>query len=404
MSGRQPTPLETEVNHVTAKTRAIIDSYVDWRKHIVYNNYSTTYGELLDFVNFRMETADSCLLLIENRKIADALGLCRSLLENYMLLMLMCRGSKYFQLQDLSDLSEAQFKERLAKQQEALKEQQATGKTDCIAVEKYPRAKRHLMYIFEGLRDENIPGYTIPVHFFNFKEFSPETMRLRDEDYFQYYEPEADTKKAMKQHRQNATFNYRHYLSYDALLQCLKLNDIVDNATLAKIEAHYTFLGRFLHPTHEAARGLHNRSNAHNGETAVGMNQTYTETAVLLAALYTCFIITGIAEEIAGLFENAPTEYMKDAGTAGVRAVTASIPTDHSYFWFLFNDPPMYDRFNYCVYHATDDELKEWVSYEKVPLERVPFEQNIYGHLKDTLTGWSNQRCGSYEPKLASHE
>ena len=37
----------------------------------------------------------TCLLLIEKGKIADALGLSRSLLEHYLLLMLMSRGRKY---------------------------------------------------------------------------------------------------------------------------------------------------------------------------------------------------------------------------------------------------------------------------------------------------------------------
>jgi|GEM_PF-3939268 len=360
------------------------------------------YGGLLDFVNFRMETADTCLQLIENRKIADSLALSRTLLENYLLLILMSRGSKYFQLQDLSALSEAEFKARLKKQQQDLEQQRAEGKTNCLAVEKYPRAKRYLMYIFEGLRDDSIPGYTIPVHFFHFQEFRPETMRLKDEDYFQYHEPEESTKKAIKEHRDGETFRYRHFLSYDALLQCLELNGLANRTEIARIEAHYTFLGRFVHPTHDAARDLHTGSNVYNGQTAIGMGQAYAQAAILLAALYTCFIVAGIADEIAGLFERAPSEYMKDAGTKDLRSTTSSVATDYSYFWFLFNDPPMYDRFNYCIYHATDDELKQWGSYENVPADRVPFEQNIYGRLQQVLSGWSNVRCGKFEPRLAS--
>src|SRR2546421_402915 len=76
----------------------------------------------------------------------------------------------------------------LTRKQELEKEQKA-GTTSCLAVKKYPRAKRHLMYIFEGLKDESEPGFMIPLHYFAFQDFYPETMRLKDEDYFDYYPP-----------------------------------------------------------------------------------------------------------------------------------------------------------------------------------------------------------------------
>ncbi len=99
-------PLSAEIARVNQLTRAMIDEYVDWRSKIAHGDIENAlYGEMLDFVNFRIETADTCVLLIENHKIADALGLSRSLFEHYLLLMLMCRGSKYFKLQDLSSLS-----------------------------------------------------------------------------------------------------------------------------------------------------------------------------------------------------------------------------------------------------------------------------------------------------------
>lgn len=378
----------------------MIDEYVAWRNKIVYENYNTMYGDLLDFVNFRMETADSCLLLIEDRHIADSLGLSRSLFENYLLLMLMCRGNKYFLLQDFTNLTPAQFKIRFREKEAELAEQQAQKKTNCLAIRVYPRAKRHLMYIFEGLRDSEDPAYVIPIHFFEFQEFHPETMRLNDEDYFQYYDPGAAAKKARRTHQQETTFRYKHYLSYDALLQCLEINDLVTPAILARIEAHYTFLGKFLHPTHDAARDLHERSNVHDGTTAIGLGQRYTPAAKLLASLYVCYTVAGILSEIAGLFERAPGKYVKSAGTADLRGIVDNVDIEFDYFWFLFNDPPLYDRFLYCIHHATDEELAMWGGYGNAPKERVPFDQNIYGHLLRALGGASNVRCGQYRSPL----
>jgi hypothetical protein len=394
--------LAQEIARVNQLTWSMLEEYVSWSSKISYGEtYYVLYGDMLDFVNFRMETADSCLLMIERRKIADSLGLSRSLLEHYLLLMLMCRGRKCFRLQDLSALSEADFKARFEKQDAELRGLQAQAKTQCLAVKKYPRAKRHLMYVFEGLRSNDESDFVIPAHFFHFQEFNPEIMRLKDEDYFQYYQPESEAKRRDRDYQQELVFRYRHYLSYGALLQCLELNDLVDSATIARIEAHYTFLGKFLHPTHNAARDLHEHSNVHSGKTAIGMDHEYSTVAVLLAALYVCYKVAGLVDEVAGLIENAPSKYVKQAGTDALRGLTARVATDFPYFWFLFNDPPLYDRYNYCSHHASDEELAAWGHYSNVPKERVPFDQHIYSHLEHALGGWSNARCGVYRSPIS---
>ncbi len=384
--------------------KQMITEYVSWRGKIIYGQeLHAIYMETLDFVNFRIETADSCLLLLENGRVGDALGLCRSLLENHLLFMLMCRGTKLFRLQDLSGGTEAEFKKALAEKRAELKALQAAGKTQCLAVERYPRAKKHLMYVMEGFKspDPELPGFIIPAHYFHFRQFNPETMRLKDENYFQYYEPATEEKKVDRKHRLDQETRYRFYLSYDSLLQCLELNGLADDALQARIEAHYTFLGRFLHPTNDAARYLHESSNVHDGQTRLGLGQTYTETAVLLAYLYVSYTLAATLDEVAMLFEQAPAKYMVNPGTTDLRIATAQVPSEFPYFWFLFNDPPLHDRFNYCVHHATDEELTEWGGYAKVPLVRVPFNQHIYGNFRDGLNGWSNRRCGAYRSPLA---
>lgn len=394
--------LTREIDRVNQHTRTMIREYAAWGGKIRHGEvHYALYDEMLEFVNLRTETADSCLTLIENRKIADSLGLGRSLLEHYLLFMLMCRGHKYFQLQDLSNLSRGQFNERLRKEQAELEEKRAAGATQRIAVRKYPRAPaRHLMHIFEGVKDREDPDFVIPIHYFQFQQFRPEVMRLNDEDYFQYYPRPDEAKKALDEHQRGTTFNYRHYLAYDALLQCLELNELVDPAAISRIEAHYTFLGKFLHPTHGAARELRERSNIHYGGTAVGIGQDYSQLSVLLSSLYVCYALAGLFDEAVELLEGAPSKYIADAGTGDLRGLTDSAPRNFPYFWFLFNDPPLFDRFNYCVHHASEQDLAEWGHHSNVPKERVPFDQNIYTHLERSLCTCSNSRWGIYRSPL----
>ena len=105
-----------------------------------------------------METAHTCLQLIAPDKIADALGLCRALLKNYLLFRLMCRGHKYIRIQDKSILKEGEFRKFLAEKQAELVEAQKNGTAIYLTVKKYPRMQRRVMYVFEGSRRS--PGQT----------------------------------------------------------------------------------------------------------------------------------------------------------------------------------------------------------------------------------------------------
>ena len=143
--------IDIEIARVNEHSRNLLNEYLGWGQKIKTGQIDNTlYSDLIDFVNFRLETVDTCLLLIEKEKIADALGLCRAILENYMLLMLMCRGHKLFRLQNLTEKTktDAEFNAYFLTQQQELAKQQKAGSTSCLAVKKYPRAKRHLMYIF----------------------------------------------------------------------------------------------------------------------------------------------------------------------------------------------------------------------------------------------------------------
>lgn len=175
-------PLATAIERAETLARDLINEYVGWRSKITYGSeMHAMYMDTIAFVNFRIETADTCLLLIRSGRIADALGLCRSPLEYHLLFMLMCRGTKLFKLQDLSSLSEGEFKKRLAEKQTELHELQAAGQAPCLAVDKYPRAKRHLMYVFEGYRSPDLPGFIIPAHYFHvaIQQASESCSRLR---------------------------------------------------------------------------------------------------------------------------------------------------------------------------------------------------------------------------------
>ena len=392
-----------ERDRVIQSTRRMMDAYVAWGNERQYGkNYNTMYGDVTEFLNFRLETAESCLQLIEQERVADSLGLCRAMLENYLLFKLLCRGHRFFRLQSLEGLKPAEVKARLAKQQQELADKHAKGEDlSCLYVEMYPRRNKHLMYVFKGFRDQTDPDFIIPLHYFvYFREFRPEAMRLRDEDYFAYYEPDPTVTAAHRTHRLETTDRYQQFLSYDALLFCLDINELVTKVEKTRIEAHYTFLGTFLHPTDGAARSLQVSANSHNGRPAIGGEHSYTDTAKLLAALYVAKLVTGMLNEIAGLFESASVEHVANPATANLRSVVTDISKSVNYFWFIDDQAPFYDRFYHAIHWVSDEDLESFGGYPGVPSALVKFNQHIYSHLRDSLNGWSNQHVGPYKSPL----
>ena len=397
-------PLDTEIDTALGTIDEMVEGYLGLtERRKVGEIHNTLYDDLLDYANFRVETITSITLLAKNGRVADALALSRSVLEHLLLFRLQCRGSRYLtpgpEFATASD-----YKKGLADAKALLADLHARGEAaHCVGVKRYPRGRNQYMWIYKGLTNDEDPDFFVSRHYFLFENFRPETMRLDDRNYLSYIpknypEPKA-LRAAKERHKQTANFEYKHYLSWSALLTSLSINDLVTQAEIHRIEAHYTFLGKFLHPTHGAARDLHEQANFHNGRAAIGMASDYTRISVLLAVLYAMWLMRGVLEEISDLFESAPAKYIAEPGTGPMRILIDYIPERFGYFWFISNRAPLWDRFNYAVHDATDEQLADG-GYPNLPDDDILFEQNIYEHMKSTLSGWSNVRVGVYRSPL----
>ncbi len=363
------------------------------------------YSDIIEFANLRLETASTIALLVRDDRISDALGLSRSLLEHALLLRLMTKGNRYFELgPEVPNRTHAAFKKVLAEKRAELEQLHAKGEAGhCLRVERYPRGRDRLMWVYEGLKSADEPDFVVPVHYFHYNEFRPEVMRLDDKDYLDpvpstYRQQTGERSKAMQKHKDEAGFRYRFFLSYDALLVCLGLNDLASAEEVKRIEAHYTFLGQFLHPTNRASRQLHANANKHLGGFRIGIAQSYDPVARLLAALYEVHLTAMVVSEVADMLESAPSRYLADPGTTEVRKLLAELEGRFDYFWFVFNDAPLYDRWIFAINEASDDELKAAGGYAALATDRIKFDSAVLEHLRHTLTPWGNSRVGHYSP------
>ncbi|HEV7418820.1 MAG TPA: hypothetical protein VGO30_03135, partial [Mycobacterium sp.] len=79
-----------------------------------------------------------------------------------------------------------------------------------------------------------------------------------------------------------------------------------------------------------------------------------------------------------------------------LRSLTASVSQNFSYFWFLFNPPPLWDKFNYAVHHVDDEALTGYGGYGNIPDSMITFDSDIYRRFTGAINGWSNLKVGTY--------
>jgi len=384
--------IDTEINELNGQVNELLHMYGTWSNNFEYGAKAyDAYYKLVDFANFRMETVSSCLELIGNDKIADSFTLERTLLENYLLFLLMCRGHKYFQVRSLKGKKPAEIEQILAD------EQQYIGKGDLLEIRTYPKLDKHLMYIRKGVTIKGDPDYSIPFFNFVYGQFDPLTMRLDEKGYFTYFEPEDDEDEQGDKLKKGQEQLHRQYLSYDALLQNLLLNEIVDDEAVRRIEAHYTFLSTYVHPTNDAFRDLHKNSNEHSFKTMVGFDKPYKESTKLLASIYNAKIAVSIIKELIEALKGGPSDFLQNINSQEIESLCDAIESRNP-FWFIFNDATNYDKFEQAVNITPAEELNAiGGDYTKLSNEQVKFERDIMRRFEGSLGGWHNQRVGRYQ-------
>ena len=401
MSPHERSPIDVEIDRLDGLLDAMLLAYTQWGTSLEMGEvHFNLYDEYWEFVNLRMQTARACRTLIQGGFVADALGRMRTLLEGYLLLRLMSRGRKAFRTQDLSGLPKADFKQRLEAVQTKWREEQAAGVDTWLDIREHPRRRGRIQYIYEGLKVEGDNDLMISIQWAAFQQYRPETARLKPDEYFKYYELDQTHKQIRAVHKKNAGRLYDDFLSYAALLDSLELNELMDVKERARVEAHYTFLGKFVHLTNGAERNLCDESNVHYGGTGIGLKQPYSRVAVLLAHAYLVFLVAGFLEEIISLIDRAPSEHIQQPQTERLSGFVEYSYQSIRYFWFIYNEASNYDKYEWAIPHATEDQLEQAGGYEGLSSSLITFEAHIFERFSGAFGSWDNLKCGAYRPPL----
>jgi hypothetical protein len=385
--------LEAEISLASGSLESLFEGYTNLSSQMrIGQIHNTFFDEVFEFVNLRFESISSAKILLEHRRVSDALAICRPVLESLLLFRLICNGHRYYRLQRFEDAALADL------QLENAKQLIAEGKAPFVAVKRKRRDRKTLQYFFEGLNFEGEDPLRIPFHFFIFQEHKPQTQKLKAWEYYSGFPIEEDFRDVLQKHHLESKFTYNNYLSYQSLKECLAINGLMDESMSRRVEAHYTFLGNFVHPTNHAARDLHERSNHHLGGTSLGLSNGYTDESVLLGYLYLLNFAQSLLEELVALLKSAPKRNIEEFSPMSLELEISSQREKFKYFWFLAPEAPRYDKFR----AVQDPKLfrKYGHDYESIPDKEVPFDFRIYERLVHALNGWSNSSVGTHKTPL----
>lgn len=156
---------------------------------------------------------------------------------------------------------------------------------------------------------------------------------------------------------------YRWFLTFDKVLQNLRLNGVLNLKTTTRVLVHYNFLSNFSHSTSDTIGGSRTFYNYYDSK---------------LALLYICHLLSMYLE----LAMNYLTKWrhIQVKNPELYRGISQEVEEAFGYFWFIFNKPHQYDRFahanrkcNYkkkLFYRPEDIRLGD-VRYYENPLYRL---------------------------------
>lgn len=345
----------------------ILELSSNFRKRIEYAEATwDTEMEALRLFESQVRTCQTIRDLVKGEKYAEAFILNRTVLENYLLICLILKGTKYVLKYKVpvehGETAKAAY-DRLVKKLE--------GRKDIISFrpsKNYGRIEivHRGLYPTEGDR-------LIPVYHFVFQRYDPvshwvgKIKSIVSKD----FSPDI-TAKWQKTHESL----YKTYFGFNNLLQAAALNEILSDEQMEKVRVHYNFLSAFTHLTkmgfdlnmpYEGWRHIH---------YLMELNILYV---LRILRLYLLLLIEFFARTQHTI--NDVDQLVADLDEIGKK---------YDYFWFIFNKPSEYDYWEYqtakAYWRIKGKKLEGEIPYYKNPYQRLRKQHQTTIELSTGLT------------------
>lgn len=323
-------------------------------------------NKALNLFESQVQLCETIRDLVKAERYTEAFILNRTVFENFFLISLILKGSKYVLKYNIPVKLGENPKEaynRLTKELE--------GRKDIVSF-KPLKKYRKIEVVHKGLYTKN-GDKLIPVYYFVFKEYDPITHRvgkiksIMSKD----FSPEV-VANWQKKHE----LLYKAYFGFENLVRAAVLNDIITEEQAERVRVHYNFLSAFTHLTNMGFSITHSYETQANKHYLMELNLLYV---LSLLRLYLLLLID---------FFSKTEHSIKDINH--IIELLNEQEKRYSYFWFIFNEPSEYDRWKYQTVkkyrHLKGELLNEDIPYYKNPYQRLKEQHQNIVELSTGLT------------------
>ncbi len=358
------------LNHELVEAMRTFEDNINWPSSHWWQD--TEFLELLALHRFTLLSSNELAL---DGFYREAYNTIRTALEGYLLTRLIFTCEKYeFKWIVRRSKSDRSLDEAVARAEQSIRN--AAG-PELVSLKR--TAKDTLVAVRRGVPivdSEGHPtGRILPFYYKAWKQYQPEEHHLSAlERYLEREWAIAKPRRASKKDPRHRQF-YKEFFTFDGMLEKLRLNRVLTKKTAARVRVHYNFLSGFSHTTHRSIERILNTRSSRGLPVSLLYNHYQTE----LALLYVC--------HLASMFLNLALSYFRrwkisvdDAER--YQALLARVEAEYGYFWFIFNGPHMYDRYN-DANRLSDFQKKRFVRPEDVKDSQVRYHEDPLYRLRE---------------------
>ena len=291
--------------------------------------------------------------LVRKERYMEAFILNRTVFENYFLISLILKGTKYKLKYKVSIDPNETAKEAYERLTKTLKKQCVEGRKDIVSfmpVNKY----KSIEIVHKGLFSET-GDQIIPIYYFVFNEYDSIRHRvgriksISSKDLF----PEI-LGKWQKRHEAL----YKTYFGFRNLLRAALLNDLITNEQMERILVHYNFLSMFTHLT----------------KMGCELTVDWDRERHYLLELNLLYVLRILRLYLLLLIDFFSTTEHQIRNLEQLILFLDKISEQYDYFWFIFNEPSEYDIWHYQTLKESRRRKGELLD-EKIPYYADPYER-----------------------------
>ena len=301
-----------------------------------------------DMINFQIASVISTKETILRGCYRDAYNAIRMLYESYWLLRLISTCDKY----------SLKYKVERTRSDRSLNDAKEKFKQQAIQ-----RLGRDLKYVkdldkntielvLSGIRvvddQGNDTGVIIPFYYHAWSQYRPERhfLNRRHLNMRRFLQSEWAIFRSIRAKLETAPHRdfYREFFSFNGLVEKLRLNGALNKKTATRVLVHYNFLSSFSHTTKTAIDSIKRLHSSIPISTRDKYGRIYDHYHSELALLYVCHLLAMHTELALYYFRQWRHIRVKNVRKI-YQPLCQKVQENFGYFWFIFNQPHEFDRF-----------------------------------------------------------